>query len=232
MEPQLLTKIKPWTTITPTLMNLLLYMVMNSQVHRMISFFLKKTWIFKFWYYDLIIEEFLTWIYSKTHQPLCQAMCNKSTNLSCYSNSYSNELDVKSTKKGKASHDEEMMRWSFKHVYYNLGSLFGDVETPNEIVNSNSYHLIHNDLTKIISDNHIHIKKILTIPYNFYHSQFEGSRNHQEVEELQLPPMVMSSSHNPDDVLELGYNIFFSHNYFLRIVSIDVSSLLKDFKHF
>lgn len=72
--------------------------------------------------YYIIIEEFLTRICFSAHHPLCQGVCNKSIDVSCSYYSYYNELYLKSTQGGKASHDEEDD--VVEYVSYNLGSLF------------------------------------------------------------------------------------------------------------
>lgn len=100
------------------------------------------------------------------------------------------------------------------------------------MVDSNKYHLNHNDIARLIDEKYLHTNFDLTMPSKFNIPIFQSSGTRQEVEALQFPLMVISHTRDLDEVLEIGQTWIISLNYFLIIVSLDVSSLLKDFQCF
>lgn len=85
-----------------------------------------------------------------------------------------------------------------------MGNLLGDVDTSNEIVDSNNCHPIHNDIAEIIDDSCLHTNVDLTIHSKFNHSTLETLGNHWEIKALNLPLTVMSGSRNFLEVFEVG----------------------------
>lgn len=88
--------------------------------------------------YDLIIEYFLIGISSSVHRPLCSNVYYESIDISCSSNFHFDELYLKSTQYGKVSHGKEDDAVIIEQISYNLGNLFGDVETYDETIYSNN----------------------------------------------------------------------------------------------
>lgn len=120
-------------------------------------------------------------------------------NIPCFSNSQSNESDLKLTQGGNVTHGKDENNVSIEYIsyslqfpffdgvnsffkvvhetsliyaslvinpeeYYDLGNLFGDVETFDENVHSNSCHPINNDHVEIIEENCLQEDIDLTIP--------------------------------------------------------------------
>ena len=70
----------------------------------------------------------------------------------------------------------------------------------DQINGFNSYHYIDNVFTNKSNNNFSYSLVDLTKPLEFNDPPFESLGTCQEVEALQLPLMVMSSSHDPDEI--------------------------------
>jgi len=109
-----------------------------------------------------------------------------------------------------------------------LRNLFVEDINYNQISDVEGCHLDGNDLVRITGGSHpctmhnpIQSSKCIAII-------LESFRNYQEFEALQLPLMVMSSSHDSGKIPQISQIHIFSQNYFLCMVSLGVNPFLKD----
>ena len=108
-------------------------------------------------------------------------------------------------------------------------------DTPSDWINDfENCHQIDNVFTNIVDDNSSHSPIEHTKPPKFEDSPFEGWGTHQEVEELQLPLMVMLGPHDPDEIPELSQirvleiMVFALHSP-LNIIMLDAGLSWKSF---